>query len=142
MIAIASFYFWAWPMMANAQADPMISGNWIIHVIGAISTAAALFWGKQQRDRAKAAETETVIKGQPIGVVKHQQAVTWADHINLVRRVDRIDTHLDAMRKESSEQFKDLLEAASGRESRIMDKIDDVARAIHSRIDSWKGGAK
>lgn len=140
---IADFYYWWVPMMANTPAaDPMISGNWIVHVIGAIATGAALFWGKGQRDRAKAAETETVIKGQPIGVVKHQQPVTWSDHINLVRRVDRIDQHLDAMRKEGSEQFKDLLEAASSREARIIDKIDDVARAIHARIDNWKGGAK
>lgn len=139
---IADFHFWWLPLMADASPDPQISGNWIIHVIGTIATAAALFWGKSQRDRAKAAETETTIKGQPIGVVKHQQPVTWADHINLVRRVDRIDLHLDQMRKESSDQFKDLLEAASGRESRIMDKIDDVARAIHARIDNWKGGAK
>lgn len=133
-------------LMANtASPDPQISGAWIISVITTLGGIILGLWGKKQHDRAKAAETETIIKGQPIGVVKHQQAVTWADHINLVRRVDRVEAHYDELRKDASEQFKDLLEAASSRESRIIKELHEVARSIHDRIDKItqpRGGAK
>ena len=136
---MASFYYWWVPVMASAS-DGSVPGEVVVAIIGAIFTGLGVLAGKKLEKAATA--SDVTIKNQPVGVVKHQQPVTWADHINLVRRVDRIDSHLDAMRKESSDQFKDLLEAASSRENRIIDKIDDVARAIHARIDNWKGGAK
>lgn len=126
------------PLLANLNGS--VPGEVVVAIIGAIFTGLGVLAGKKIEKAAMISDVN--IKNQPLGVVKHQPQVTWADHAGLVRRVDRIDQHLDQLRKESSDQFKDLLEAASSREARIIDKIDDVARAIHSRIDNWKGGAK
>lgn len=140
MIAIASFYYWWVPMMANASGGDQISATAVTGIISAIFAGLGLLAGKFIEKKKQS--NEVTVLNQPVGVVKHQPAVTWADHAGLVRRVDRIDSHLDQLRKESSDQFKDLLEAASSREARIIDKIDDVARAIHARIDNWKGGTR
>lgn len=127
-------------MMAAASAEGSVSEKAVIGIIGAIFTGLGVLFGKYMSQK-----NDVTVKDQPIGVMKHQPVVTWSDHVNLVRRVDRIDIHLDELRKESSEQFRDLLEAASSRESRIIKELHDVARGIHERIDNIshpKGGMK
>ncbi len=118
-----------------------VSGEIVVAIIGAIFTGLGVLYGKQREKSQQ--KNEITVKDQPIGVVKHQPVVTWADHMNLLRRVDKHDQHIDDLRKEMAEQFKGLLEAASNRESRIIDKLDNVARSIHQRIDQAlrKGGA-
>jgi hypothetical protein len=126
-------------ILGNTGGD-QISAGAVTGIISAIFAGLGLLAGKFIEKKKQS--NEITVKDQPIGVVKHQPLVTWADHAGLVRRVDRIDTHLDQLRKDSHDQFKGLIESAANRESRIIDKIDDVARAIHARIDNWKGGAK
>ena len=61
--------------------------------------------------------------------------VTW-DHLQpIITRMDRLEKHLDDVRKEQSDQFKQILEAGSTRETRLTTHVDDIARAIHSRLD-------
>lgn len=92
---------------------------------------AAVF--KVQAEKAKAVRLDTPVPTVPTSKVPG--VVTW-DHLNpLIQRIDRLERHIDEVRREQSDQFKELLEAGATRESRLVDKIDDVARAIHARID-------
>lgn len=92
---------------------------------------AAVF--KVQAEKAKALKIEDPVPTVPTRKVPG--IVTW-DHLQpLIARMDRLERHIDDVRKEQSDQFKELLEAGSAREQRLIDKVDDVARAIHSRID-------
>lgn len=85
---IAEFYYWAMPMLANAGADPdpLISGNWLIAVIGAIASAAAMFWGKHQ---GKKEATETKITNQPIRIHDESPSATQDELRELKEDIDK-----------------------------------------------------
>lgn len=51
-----------------ATSDPMISGNWLIALVGAISTGAVAIIGKMKVDQAKRTKTATVVENQPLSV--------------------------------------------------------------------------
>jgi hypothetical protein len=90
-VAIASFWFWSTPVIAQMPgADAMISGNWIISAIGAIATACALFWGKTQHDTAKAAvtKTKTTLENQPIGIAVEKALATAEEMQALEHRIE------------------------------------------------------
>jgi hypothetical protein len=92
---------------------------------------AAVF--KVQESKAKAMRLE-----EPVPVIPTRKVfanVTWNDLQPIITRMDRLEKHLDEVRREQSDQFKEILEAGSTRENRITTHMDDVARAIHSRID-------
>jgi hypothetical protein len=61
--------------------------------------------------------------------------VTWSDLQPLISRMDRLEKHLDEVRKEQTDQFKEILEAGATRAESLRTHMDDMARAIHSRID-------
>lgn len=135
MIAIASFYFWCVPMMANTPAapDPLISGNWIIHVIGAVSTAAALFWGKQQKDKAKKAEERTTtIEGQPIGVKMHEDFVT---HEELGSHISRIEGDIGEI-KNALDGERSIARTAHGN---LHKRIDAMSERLGERLSNLEG---
>jgi hypothetical protein len=92
---------------------------------------AAVF--KVQADKAKAMRLEEPVPTVPTRKVFNN--VTWNDLHPIITRMDRLEKHLDEVRKEQSDQFKEILEAGSTRESRLTHHLDDVARALHSRID-------
>lgn len=111
----------------------VVPGEIVVGIIGAIFTGLGVLYGKMREKQAQS--NEVTLKDQPIGVVKHQPAVTWNDHINLLRRVDSHDEDIKDLRRESAAEFRALLEASNSRELRIMEKIDKSAGVIHNRID-------
>jgi hypothetical protein len=99
-------------------------------VLGVLGLVFGKVWGKRE---ATATRLEDPVPTVPTRKVPG--IVTW-DHLQpLIQRMDRLERHIDDVRKEQSDQFKELLEAGAAREQRLVDKVDDVARAIHSRID-------
>jgi hypothetical protein len=117
-------------LLANAPVDPLDKIlPWISTFV--VAVIAAVF--KVQADRAKAVRVEEPVPTVPTRKVPG--AVTWDSFGPLVARMDRLERHLDDVRKEQSDQFKELLEAGSAREQRLLDKVDSMARALHSRID-------
>lgn len=127
---------------AAAAADPMISGNWLIAVIGAIASAAALLIGKMQGER-KAASTRLESPIPTVPTSKVSTPPSWDAHRALADRVARLEDDLRALATDmklvkdaQAEQFRQLMVAGAEREIRISDKIDGFARAIHTRIDT------
>jgi len=122
-------------MMANAAADPMISGNWIIGVIGAIAAGVALVLGKMQ-GRKEAARDVTLQAPVPeIPVKKVYSPPTFSQHMEIVRRVDALETDNRVLRREMADGFLKLMTVGEERKDKIMEKIDDVAKGFHSRVD-------
>lgn len=113
--------------LAEAAADPMISGNWIIGVIGAITAAAAHFVGRKQ-GRTDAQDNNVTIQGQPISVKMEEHFVTR-------REFDRLEKVTEGLRKDLASQYRELMQAGAAREQNLSDKLDGIARGIHARID-------
>jgi hypothetical protein len=114
----------------KAAADPLDKIlPWITTFVAMV--LAAVF--KVQADRARALRLE-----EPVPTVPTRKVagfVTWDSLQPIVTRMDRLERHLDEVRREQSDQFKEILEAGSQRADNLRTHLDDVARAIHSRID-------
>lgn len=120
-----------------AAADPMISGNWIIAVIGALASALALFYGKRQGLREA---TNNFTLQSPVPEVPTRKVLTppsWDAHQALRDRVTVIESGLADLRRESASHYHELLKAGSERETHLSDKLDGIARGIHARIDEF-----
>jgi hypothetical protein len=115
--------------------DPMISGDWIIAVIGALASAFALFYGKRQGLKEA---TNNVTLQSPLPEVSTRKVLTppsWDAHQALRDRVTVLEVGLADLRRESINQYHELLKAGGEREVHLSDKLDGIARSIHSRID-------
>lgn len=124
-------------LMTTTPAAPAtnIPGDWVLALVGLIITT--LLGGLVGKKIGKT-EAQGMRLEEPVPTVPTRKVpglVTW-DHLQpLIQRMDRLERHIDDVRKEQSDQFKELLEAGAAREQRLVDKVDEMARAIHARID-------
>ena len=122
--------------------DPMISGNWIIGVIGAIAAAVALVVGKMQgKQEAQRTRLESPVPEVPTR--KISTPPTWDAHQALIHRVthlegdmQRMGDDIKAIRHEQAAQFKELMKEGASRELRLGEKLEGIAIDIHRRIDA------
>ena len=127
---------------------PRLGGNWLIALIGALTSAAALIIGKMQ---GKKEASETTLKS-PVPTVPTSKVSTppsWDAHRALCDRVTRtesdilrVEGEMKEMRILQTQQFQTLMAAGAEREERIGQKIDGFAGAIHHRIDEILHGPK
>lgn len=110
-------YWWWWPMMANA--DAMISGDWVLKLVGALFTGAALVLGRYLGRKEIQNESSVTLK-KPVPTIQTREEPAWATKPDLDDHIDRTDQH-----------FKEVWEAIQGERG--------VARValgrIHERID-------
>jgi hypothetical protein len=127
-------YFWWVPMMASA--DPMISGNWIIAVIGALASAAAMFWGKKQGKR-EAQETEVTLK-PPVPTVRTQEEpefVTMGEFNGHLKRIEYTFTEI----KEALDSERGIARTANGN---IHKRIDAMSERLGDRLSKLEGSVE
>jgi hypothetical protein len=127
-------YFWWGPMMASA--DPMISGNWIIAVIGALASAAAMFWGKKQGKR-EAQETEVTLK-PPVPTVRTQEEpefVTMGEFNGHLKRIEYTFTEI----KEALDSERGIARTANGN---IHKRIDAMSERLGDRLSKLEGSVE
>ncbi len=137
----------AFAMMLLAQAahqapsapDPMISGNWLITLIGALFSGAALVLGKYWGRTAERQQRTVTISGQPVQFQNTPAAVTVNDLGDLTRRMGVAESEIRGLRDEQSKHYKQLLESGHEREIRIINKMDEEAREWHGRLDAIFG---
>ena len=124
--------------LAEAAAvgpDPMISGTWIIGLIGTLTTLLSLFYGKRQGMK-KAANNVTLQNPMPeVPTRKVLTPPSWDAHQALRDRVAVVEAGVAELRRETTSQYHELLKAGGERETHLSDKLDGIARGIHSRID-------
>ena len=135
---------WWGQMMADAQ---QLSGDWALALVGKIFGGLALLIGavltglKHGQKKERQRQQGDVTLKSPIPTVPTQKVFgppTWDQHVALEQRVTRSEAEIKDLREKQSKQLIDLLHAGAERESRIIDKIDSVARAIHARIDKFR----
>lgn len=89
-------------MAQAAGADPMISGNWLIAAIGALSTAAAALVGKLKLDQVRRDRTSTRIEGQPLTIAMVDALATKEElkdlEGRLVAELKKLETSLNSER--------------------------------------------
>jgi hypothetical protein len=130
-------------MMILGQADGgMVSGPMIVAIIGALTTFAGVLLGMRMKS-----PWEKPVKGEekPQGLVGGDEGSpaggrvytppSFYQHRQLEARVVRLEMGIEELRKDQAEKFTQLLQAGQERADRLIDKMDDVARAYHSRVD-------
>ena len=71
----------------------------------------------------------------PVTMTRKYSPPTFSQHMDAVRRIDRLEHSVGEIRREAAENYKELMLAGEQRTNRMLDKLDDVARAFHSRVD-------
>lgn len=127
--------------LAETAPDPMISGNWIVAVIGALASAGALIVGKMQ---GRKEASQTILK-DPVPTVPMSKVSTppsWDAHVALCDRMTRQEVisnelrhDLSEVRKDMAIQYRELIQSGQERERNLSDKLDGLSRSIHARID-------
>ena len=119
----------------NMLAETLISGEWItglvVAVIGAVGSALVAY------RKGAASVTETRL-ASPLPEFPTRKVLTppsWDAHRALVDRVTALEVVTQELRRETSQQYHELLKAGGERETHLSDKLDGIARGIHSRID-------
>jgi hypothetical protein len=121
--------------------DTMISGDWMLKLVAALFTGAALvlgrYWGKK--------EASEMTINSPVPEVPTRKVSTppsWDAHVALSDRVTRQELisnelrhDLSEVRKDMGVQYRELIKAGHDREQNLSDKLDGISRSIHARID-------
>lgn len=126
-------------------ADVMISGAWLtsitVAVIGAVGAAAAVVIRAQaetRKARKEVAESREVTIKEPVPEITTKRSYSppsFSQHMDVVRRVDVLESDQRALRKDMSDNFMRLMAVGEERKDKIMEKIDDVAKGFHRRVD-------
>lgn len=102
--------------------DPMISGNWIIGVIGAIAAGIALVIGKRQ-GRAETQENQVTLK-KPIPTLTTREESQWATMPDLDDHIARTEKQLASV-WEAIQMERGIARTALGR---IHDRLDTQSK--------------
>ena len=137
----------------NLLAETLISGEWltsfVVGCIGAIG-AAIIAWKKGQAN----GRSESVTLKDPVPTVpvtKVYSPPTFSQHQDLVRRVTSIEhdakehrEHMEGqlrqVRSEQAEQFVRMMQAGESRKDAIMESMNSMVSAFHSRVDQLIDG--
>lgn len=119
-------------------ADFMISGEWLTAFVVAIIGAIGGVYVKMRGEVKKATETREVKLTEPVSEVPVKRVYSppsFSQHMEIVRRVDALESDHRQLRKDMAENFLKLMEVGETRKDTIMEKIDDVAKGFHARVD-------
>jgi uncharacterized coiled-coil protein SlyX len=79
------------------------------------------------------------IKNQPVKVEQTPGVVTWQEVRDLKDRVRDIERRMDELKESQGKQFQMIMSHQHASELRVMEKLDDVVRPLHERIDALLG---
>jgi len=119
----------------NLLAETLISGEWltglVVAVIGAAGSALVAY-------KKGASSAQDVSLKSPVPEVPTRKVSTppsWDAHKALCDRVVALEAVTQELRRDMSAQYREILIAGGEREARLAEKLDGIARGIHSRID-------
>lgn len=128
-----------------AQAADAAGGNLMHLTMGAgaltaMGGAVAAVIAAVRRRKREAADKAQVrleppVPDIPVTMTRKYNPPTFFQHMEVVRRVNALEHSVAEIRREASENYKELMMAGETRTNRMMDKLDDVARAFHARVD-------
>lgn len=113
----------------------MISGEWMLKVIAAIFTGAALvlgrYWGR--KEGAQSITLQNPVPDVPVKRV--YSPPSFSQHMDLVRRIEVVEGNVAELRRDQAIQFLKLMEVGERRKDDILERFDVVARGFHDRVD-------
>ncbi len=113
----------------------------VLSIVFKTQANAAAERAKQAEDKVKSLRLEPPVPEVPVAMRKVPGSPTWSDHGSLVDRVARLEGHVEQMRTEQAEQFRDILNSGANRQAEIVrqlsEKIDQVAVEWHRRLDQF-----
>ncbi len=134
--------------LISILADTNISGEWltafVVAIIGAVGGVVAAW-----KRGVKEGESKKITLGEPMPEVPVKRVYSppsYYQHMDLARRVEKVEEitldlrnnfhkAVEEIRRDSAKQYVEILNAGHERETRIGEKLDDIARAFHSRVD-------
>lgn len=134
-------------LLAEVAADTQISGNWVLELIAKLFVGLGVLvtavWAAYKKGQAAPVSNLTLPDPLPEFVTRTASTPpSWDAHKALVDRVMRQEQisnelrhDLSEVRKEMAKNYRDLITAGQARETNLSDKLDGIARSIHSRID-------
>lgn len=132
-------------LLADAAAsDPMISGNWLIGIIGALSTAVAAIIGKVAGHKAEASNREVTVK-KPVPTIQVREEAQWAtkpeleDHVETTREeFARVWNQFGVERKignEESTKIHERLNKQSEATATLQGSVNEVGKNVARILD-------
>lgn len=121
---------------AAAASDPMISGNWLIGLIGAISTAAAAIIGKFAGQKAGENSREVTLK-KPVPTVVTREEPQWATKPDLDEHIERTDKHFAEVWNRFETERHVARESANNIHRRL-DKQSEATAGVQASLNEVK----
>lgn len=123
----------------NLLSETMISGEWLISfgkmVLVAAGPAGAAWIIAFKKGKASKTSTKIEDPVPEVPVKRIYTPPTFSQHQDVVRRVGQLESDVRDIRQRQSEQFTKLLEVGEERKDKIFEKIDNMARGFHARVD-------
>lgn len=122
-------------LLAQAQdagGGDHMTGAWVTGMLVAVITA--IFAGF----KGGLAKRQSLTLEDPVPTVPTSKVYTpptWDAHRAVCDRVSRLESAFEELRREQASAYRDMMTATNGVETRISDKLDGIASAIHNRID-------
>lgn len=117
-------------LLATTQPDTLISGNWIIAIIGTLTTAATAIIGKLKLDQVKREKMSTRIEGQPIGV---ELVETLATKQEMRELEARLVTEIKKLESAASKE-RDVARIANGNLHARIDKSSEALAEMKGQL--------
>lgn len=112
----------------------LVEGEWItafiVAVIGAVGSALIAY----QRGRS----SQPMTLQQPVPIVPTSKVFTpptWDQFQGHHKRIESLEHTVSEMRRDQAIQFREFLQALSGQELRLGEKVDGLATTVHTRVD-------
>ena len=115
--------------------DPMISGNWIIGLIGALTSLATLLIGKRQGIK-EAADAHVTLK-KPVPTIQTREEPAWATKPDLEDHIDRTDAHFAEVWKRFESDRAVARESANNMHKRL-DKQSEATAGVAAALQEVK----
>ena len=118
-------------------ADFMISGNWLIGAGVALIPILGGVWIKAKKAGLSEATNNITIQTPvpTVPITKVYSPPTFSQHMEVVRRVDKLEASHEELRRELAASFRRLIDVGEERKDKLMDKIDASAKGFHERVN-------
>ncbi len=77
---------------------------------------------------------KVLITPQPIQTERKPKPVLWDEHAALVRRVERLEGEINALRSEAQTNHLELMDAGDNRKEEIFSRINQIHDHLNQRI--------
>lgn len=120
-------------------AETLISGDWLISLckmaLVAAGPAGAAWIIAFKKGKASTTLTKIEDPVPEIPVKRVYSPPSFSQHMEVVRRLETLETDHAKLRQEVAKQYVELLKVGEERKDKIIDEFNRVATGFHSRVN-------